>query len=170
MPVSALCAGDSPSQTSKTHRGRAAGTGMPKPLFVRGNLFSDSVHWLKRSYRVFSAVKQWLLPGDGNRDMQKRLGGIGEPGRCPLPGRSWWSLGQPQPVQLQVQAPLPTVLLHPPGPQEIIFPTSFLSPLPPPQNPPLLPAATAPWPRLSTEPGVPVVEFHPLWCMKELTC
>lgn len=38
------------------------GAGVPKALLVKGNLFSDSIRWLKGSDLVFSAVKQRLLP------------------------------------------------------------------------------------------------------------
>lgn len=51
-----------------------------KPLFVRGNLFSDSIRWLKGSDLVFSAGKQWLPQWDENKEMQKRFSDFGEPG------------------------------------------------------------------------------------------
>lgn len=50
------------------------------PLFVRGNLVSDSIRWLKGSDLVFSAVKQWFPQWDENREMQKRFSDFSEPG------------------------------------------------------------------------------------------
>lgn len=52
-----------PSQPNQQNEpGRATGAGVPKALLVKGNLFSDSIRWLKGSDLVFSAVKQRLLP------------------------------------------------------------------------------------------------------------
>lgn len=173
-PAPALRIGDSPSQTSKTHRPHVQAC--QNLLFVRGNLFSHSIHWLKGSDLVFSAVKQWLPQWDENREMQKSLGGFGEPGMggqglC-WGQRSWWSLGQQQRVRTQAQAPLPAVLPQMPGPHGMIFPHilslpprktwlspsllakgDFILPLSSKSHRLLLPAATVPWPRLSAEPG-----------------
>lgn len=128
-----------------------------KPLFLRGNLFADSIRWLKGSDLVFSAVKQRLPQWDENREEQKRFSSFGEPSTGEKLGVS--GAAAVGPSRGSGSAPhgaagCPQVPFSPLEERLALHPS---------------PKSPGQGSQQSLGLDVAVVGFHPPWCMKELT-